>query len=130
VKKNFSVGIGGALGAVCRFGVQHIPIPVPEPYLPFLTMAVNLFGSFLLGFFLIFFIKCLPIHADLRLGITTGFLGGFTTFSTLCKETFFLAGSGNAALCALYAGATVLLGLAAAWFGILCAKRLERRRVA
>lgn len=130
MKKYLAVGFGGAAGAVCRFGVQHIPMPLNPVYLPLFTMLINLSGSFLLGFLIIFFVKCLPVSAKIRLGVTTGFLGGFTTFSTLCKETFFLAASGRILLSALYAGSSVLLGIFAAWLGIFCAKRLERGRAA
>lgn len=130
MKKNMAVAVGGALGTLARFGLQHIPVPLNASFHPLLTMVINVSGSFILGFLMLFFVKLLPVSAELRIGVTTGFLGGYTTFSTLCKETFFLFQSGHVLLSAAYAGASVLLGLLAAWLGIFCAERLERRRFA
>ncbi len=127
MKKYFAVGIGGAAGAIVRHFVQLIPLPFDSVYRPLLTMLVNVSGSFLLGFFIILFVKLVPVTAELRLAVTTGFMGGYTTFSTLCKESVLLLFSGHAIFSALYVAFTVLLGLAAAWLGIHTAKRLERR---
>jgi fluoride exporter len=127
MKKYLSIGIGGALGAIARYSIQKIPLPLPAVYHPLLTMLINISGSFLLGFLLILFVKCLPVKSYIRLGITTGFLGGYTTFSTLCKESVLLCFSNNFLLSAVYVSASVLFGLAAAWLGIFAAKRLERR---
>ena len=127
MKKILSAGVGGAAGAVCRHFVQLIPLPGGEMYRSVLTMAINLSGSFLLGFLVILFVKCLPVRSEVRTGLTTGFLGGYTTFSTLCKDTVFLCFSGRILFSALYLAGSVLFGLAAAWLGILAAKSLERR---
>lgn len=127
MKKVLSAGIGGAAGSICRHFVSLIPLPGGEAYRPLLTMAINLSGSFLLGFLVILFVKCLPMRTEVRIGLTTGFLGGYTTFSTLCKDTVFLGFSGRFLFSAVYLAASVLFGLAAAWLGILAAKRLERR---
>lgn len=127
MKKYLAVGIGGAAGTVARHFIQLIPLPLSTDYRPLLTMLINISGSFLLGFLIILFVKLVPVSAEIRLGITTGFLGGYTTFSTLCKESVLLWSSGNVLLSTAYVALSVLLGLAAAWLGIYCAKRLERR---
>ncbi len=128
MKKYFAVGIGGAAGAITRYLIQQIPFPFNTVYRPLLTLLINVSGSFLLGFLMILFIKLFPVKAEFRLGITTGFLGGYTTFSTLCKDSVLLSFSGHTLLSAIYLAASVLLGIAAAWLGILLAKHLERRR--
>jgi len=130
MKKYLSIGIGGAAGAIARHFIQLVPLPVTAAYRPVLTMLINISGSFLLGFLLILFVKCLPVRADVRLGITTGFLGGYTTFSTLCKDSVLLCFSGHILLSAIYVVASVFFGLVAAWLGILAAKQLERRYAA
>ncbi len=127
MKKYFAVGVGGAAGTVARHLIQLIPLPVGSVYRPLLTILINISGSFILGFLMILFIKLLPVTAEIRLGITTGFLGGYTTFSTLCKDSVLLYLSGHVFFSAAYVAGSVLLGLAAAWLGILSAKRLERR---
>lgn len=127
MKKNLYVGIGGAAGALLRCAIHAIPMPFGPDYQPVLTMLINISGSFLLGFLMVLFVKKLPVSAELRLGITTGVLGGYTTFSTLCKESVMLCFSGKFLLSAIYLAASVILGIAAAWCGILIAKHLERR---
>ena len=126
MKKYLSIGVGGALGAILRYSLQQIPLN--SVYRPLLTMLINLSGSFLLGFLLVLFIKCLPVRPEIRLGATTGFLGGYTTFSTFCKEAVLLSLSGHLFFSAAYAAASVILGFTAAWLGIRTAKRMERRK--
>ena len=127
MKKYFAVGIGGALGTVIRHCIQMIPLNTV--YRPLLTMLINISGSFLLGFLIILFVRLVPVTAEIRLGVTTGCLGGYTTFSTFCKESVLLYLSGHILFSAAYAVFSILLGIAAAWLGIFLAKCLERRRV-
>ena len=130
MKKYIFVGVGGALGALSRCAIAQIPLPLSSTFHPLLTLLINISGSFLLGFLLRLFAKHWIVKPELRLGITTGFLGGYTTFSTMCKETVLLSLSGHTLFAATYIAASLLFGLAAAWFGILVAKRLERRHAA
>jgi CrcB protein len=130
MKKYIFVGIGGALGALSRCAINQIPLPLSSTFHPLLTLLINISGSFLLGFLLRLFAKQWIVKPELRLGITTGFLGGYTTFSTMCKETVLLSLSGHILLAAVYIAASVVFGLAAAWLGILAAKHMERRHAA
>lgn len=72
----------GALGAVARYAISHCP-----PYfgLPMGTIVVNIFGSFALGFATSIFVS-LPVPSWVKIGISTGFLGAFTTFSTFSVD--------------------------------------------
>ena len=130
MKKYIAVGIGGAAGALLRVVVHQIPLPLGSTYRPLLTMLINISGSFFLGFLMILFAKRFLVKPAVRLGVTTGLLGGYTTFSTLCKESVMLCFSGNTLFAAIYVAASVVLGLGAAWVGILAAKRIERRHTA
>jgi CrcB protein len=127
MKKYIFVGVGGALGALLRCTINQITLPVAPTYHPLLTMLINISGSFLLGLLVVLFAKHWIVKPELRIGITTGFLGGYTTFSTLCKETILLWFGGHILFAAVYLVASVLLGLAAAWLGIRTAKLIERR---
>jgi len=62
--------------------------------------------------------------SDIRIGITTGLLGAFTTFSTLCKETAELLGSGDYFSAVSYVTVSAMLGLGAAYFGIVLAREV------
>jgi len=127
MKKYIFIGVGGALGALARCAINQISLPFSQTYHPLLTLLINISGSFLLGFLLRLFAKHWIVKPELRLGITTGFLGGYTTFSTMCKESVLFGLSGHTLFAVVYVAASVVFGLAAAWLGILAAKRLERR---
>jgi len=82
----FAVGFGAFAGAVLRWflGIALNPI---FPTLPFGTLAANLLGGLLMGLAMGVFAQYEALPVALRLAMTTGFLGGLTTFSTFSAET-------------------------------------------
>jgi CrcB protein len=87
--------IGGALGAMLRLAVKNISIGQYQGSFPLNTLIINISGSFVLAFFLTMTLEFFEFDADVRLGISTGFLGAYTTFSTLCRESVLLLAGGN-----------------------------------
>lgn len=85
-----AVLFGGGAGAVSRYLLSRLISEHSTAPIPLGTLAVNLIGSFLIGFFFQAF-KNSTASPALRLLVTTGFLGGFTTFSTFALETITLA---------------------------------------
>ena len=81
-----AIGIGAATGAWLRWGLGMLLNPV-FPTLPLGTLASNLLGGFLMGMALELLMRYAVLPPELRLAITTGFLGGLTTFSTFSAET-------------------------------------------
>lgn len=77
-----SVMIGGGLGSLLRFLISSFG------FLPFATVFINIVGSFILGFLTFFFLDRPEVPPDLRFGLTAGFCGGFTTFSTFSVEVY------------------------------------------
>lgn len=130
MKKTVSVGIGGALGTLFRCALFQLPQPCGAFSHLLMTLLINVTGSFFLGLLAILFIRKIPVSAEMRLAVMTGILGGYTTFSTMCKDAVTLLQSGLVLPAFLYLAFTVLLGLSAAWGGIRIGKRLERRRKA
>lgn len=122
------LGVGGFLGAVARYALGTLFALANTTAFPWGTWTINLLGSFVLGFFLTLSLERLTISAELRLGIATGFLGAFTTFSTFCVETFLLIEGGKAWLAAAYLLSSLVLGLVSAWFGVILARRLSVSR--
>jgi CrcB protein len=91
---------------------------------PYATLSINLLGSFLMGFLFIETLERLTISPELRTGILTGGLGGFTTFSTFEMETLLLVEQGNLGNAALYVLLSVGLGFLGAFGGAYFARNL------
>ena len=81
-----AIGIGAASGAWLRWGLGMVLNPL-FPTLPLGTLTANLLGGYLMGITLQVLIQNTALPPELRLAITTGFLGGLTTFSTFSAET-------------------------------------------
>jgi CrcB protein len=81
-----AIGIGAASGAWLRWGLGILLNPI-FPTLPLGTLAANLLGGFLMGMAMQFLMQHAVLAPEMRLAITTGFLGGLTTFSTFSAET-------------------------------------------
>jgi fluoride exporter len=116
------VAVGGAMGAVARFGVNQA---VGPRSLPWATLLINLTGSFALGVF-VFVATDRGWSPDLSLGVSVGFLGAYTTFSAFTWETFDLGRTDRVLTAALYVGVSVTLGLLAAAAGHHLARSVGR----
>lgn len=117
MKEFIAIFVGGGLGSVCRYAVQlilHLRI-VPYSF-PWATFAVNIFGSFLIGLFYALSAR-FNLSAEMRLLLTTGLCGGFTTFSTFSHDLLALFRSGDWMLAVIYLSLSVLLSLLACLLG-------------
>lgn len=97
------VGVGGAIGAVGRYGVGKL---VETDQFPISTLVVNVIGSFLLG--LVLFSQT---SQTMRLFVGVGICGAFTTFSTFSVDTVRLIEKGEMQTALLYAGSNILLSV-------------------
>lgn len=106
-----ATGCGAFLGACLRYllGVWLNPI---FPDIPFGTLAANLLGGLLMGLVLGAFVQFQSLSPETRLFVTTGFLGGLTTFSTFSGETVTLLLRGQYGWAAVIVGVHVLGTLA------------------
>lgn len=124
MKKYVLIGIGGFLGAISRYSIKNVIIFNPHRAIPLNTLLINISGSFILAFFLTAAFKYLNTSEDIRIGISTGFLGAYTTFSALCKETVMLLNNGSIYPALLYLALSSVLGLGAIFSGVVAAKRI------
>lgn len=109
-----AIAVGGTLGCWARYGMTILMQTIYGRDFPYATLAINVLGCFLMGFLFIETLERLTVSASVRIGILTGFLGGFTTFSTFAMETLLLAEQGEGGKSVLYVGLSLVLGLMAA----------------
>jgi fluoride exporter len=116
--KYLLVGIGGALGSFCRWGISYLW--TIQNGLPFATLTANLLGSFLLAYF---YSRWSSKYEKSYLLIATGFLGSFTTFSTVSIElvTFLLQKQWG--MLFLYMSITSFGGMLFAWLGFVSGRK-------
>ena len=88
------VALGGAFGSVLRYLVASVAVAWLGPAFPWGTLAVNLVGSFLIGLVQSLAMESLVISEEARLFLSTGVMGGLTTYSAFSYETVRLAETG------------------------------------
>ena len=107
------IGLGSFCGGIFRFLLTRF---VQNHFLaafPFGTMVVNIVGCFLIGIFYALFERGNLLNTDLRLFLTGGLCGGFTTFSTFMNENFVLLREQNYLYFMSYTVLSIVLGLTA-----------------
>ncbi|QTD42649.1 fluoride efflux transporter CrcB [Sporosarcina sp. Te-1] len=110
------VGIAGAFGAICRYGLGRFVLPLSIGF-PLGTFTVNIIGSFMMTFLAAGAIQRITSNSSMQTAITTGFIGSFTTFSALSIETVTLIQGGNWQVAFLYIMSSFVGGLGMAAVG-------------
>ena len=110
----FGAGVGGTF----RHGVNLLSARLFGFEFPFGTLAVNIVGSLLMGAFIGYFALKGEAGQHWRLFLTTGILGGFTTFSAFSMDVVALVERGETALAAIYASASLGLSIGALFIGL------------
>ena len=118
-----AIFMGGGLGAICRYAIFLLFQPASMRSFPSGTLAANLIGSLCIGFLWYGFDNSRLLH-EWRLFIFTGFLGGFTTFSTFTRETMQLFKTGAWKTALVYVSVSNSLGIALVFVGYFLAKRI------
>ncbi|MEH7248851.1 fluoride efflux transporter CrcB [Neobacillus niacini] len=114
------VMLGGFLGAVSRFTLgEWIQT---ESGFPLATLSINLFGCFILSWFLTFITLRKSSKPEFTLFIGTGFIGSFTTFSTFSVETVLLFNNGLTVYGVIYIVASIFFGVLLAYIGYKIAR--------
>ena len=120
----FYIGLFGGAGCIARYFTSNLTYLLVGRGLPYGTLVVNVVGSFLLGLVMNMALRSDLFSPELRMGISVGFMGGFTTFSTFSYETFKLLEEGSL----WQAGANILLNVAVclvfAFLGVSLARQL------
>jgi len=115
----FLVGIGGALGAMLRYGAQAAIGSLPNGF-PISTFLINIVGSIAMGVLVGVLAKTTPqFQNEIRLFVAVGIFGGFTTFSSFSLDVITLFERGDFGLGAIYVVGSVILAVTGLWMGLL-----------
>lgn len=117
------VFIGAGLGGACRHGINLAVARWLGVAFPYGTLTVNIVGCFLMGIIAGWWALSLPQSA--RLFLTTGVLGGFTTFSAFSLDVALLWKQGEFGAAVLYATASVALSIAALFLGLVLVRMFQ-----
>lgn len=118
------LGVAGAAGTLSRYALAGWTQRLLGDRLPFGTLAVNVLGCLLLGLIMEGLVATEVLPRALRVPLTVGFFGAFTTFSTFGFETMRYMQASNWTSAALNVAANVVLCLAATWLGIMAGRGL------
>ena len=113
------VGVGGAIGALCRYWLQGWVHDRWGSSFPSGTMIVNISGCFLIGLLMTIFLEHVEIAPTWRLFLVAGILGGYTTFSSYMWESFQLLTLGSIGWGFLYLLGSVVGGFLGLFIGVV-----------
>ncbi len=112
------VGLGGALGAMARYGIGTA-VPAPANGFPLATALINIAGSLAMGVLIGVLAKTTPQYQnEIRLFVAVGIFGGFTTFSSFSLDAITLIERGDFPLATAYIVGSVVLSLAGLYVGL------------
>lgn len=119
-----AIAVGGAAGALLRYGVSVGVAAVLGRGFPFGTLVVNVLGCLAMGVLYIVLLERMALGGEWRAALLVGLLGAFTTFSTFSMETLVLFENGEQLRAFINIAASVVLCLAATWLGVLLGRGL------
>ena len=111
------VGIGGFIGAIIRYLISSYTSKIFLSKIPIGTLLVNVIGGFFIGLIMQISVKTNSISPHMKLFLTTGFLGGLTTFSTFSYETLMLVEGGEFVFATINIILNLFLSLGGVSFG-------------
>jgi fluoride exporter len=118
------VAIGSGIGGAARLLLGNLIQQKMGASFPLGTLLINITGSFVLGFLLRYFLATPHVAPELRALLTTGFCGGYTTFSTFSFETATLIEDGRYERASVYIALSVALSLLGVFAGLTSARQL------
>ncbi len=119
------IAAGGALGSVARYWVGSTIGGRMGTRFPYGTFVINITACIIIGFSLTYLGKRVELSPAWRFFIPIGFIGAYSTFSTYEWETLSTLRAGAFAMAGLYSIGSLILGLAATWFGVVLAESIS-----
>lgn len=118
------VGIAGFFGAIARYALGGFISDRTHGAFPWETLVINVSGAFALGFIFTLLTERFMLNPTVRIALTVGFLGAYTTFSTFAFETMRLAQDGAMLLASINVVASIGAGLLAVYAGTWAGRAL------
>ena len=122
--KLLAIAVGGAFGALLRYGASNGVHNLFGRGFPYGTLFVNVMGSLAMGFLYVILLERSILGDEWRAAIQVGLLGAFTTFSTFSIETMLLLESGEPQKALMNVIASIGLCLLAVWIGIVMGRQI------
>ncbi len=113
------VGVAGFFGAMSRYWLDGWVSRLTGGGFPWGTFVVNVTGCFLVGVLTTVLTERLLPHPSVRIAVTVGFVGAYTTFSTFAYESLRQMQDGAVGMAVANVMASVVVGIAAAWIGVV-----------
>jgi CrcB protein len=124
MRRYICVGVGGILGSLSRYLLSILIGGNILLGFPVNTFIINISGCLFLGFFLTMALEFIEVDSNLRLLITTGFIGSYTTFSTFTNEINTLVYKNSIIIPMLYFASSLVFGVLSIWLGTIAARRI------
>ena len=121
----FVVGSGGFIGTVARFLANEGMKKITSANFPIGTLLVNILGCLIIGIVYGFMERGKLLEPELRLFLTTGLCGGFTTFSAFSVENILMLRNGEFLSVFAYLALSILFGFAATYLGMVSVNWLK-----
>lgn len=118
------VGTGGFIGSVMRYLIQFYIEKGMSSTFPLGTLVANIVGSFIIGVVFALAEKGNLLNAELRIFLTVGFCGGFTTFSAFAYNNFNMIKEHSLGQLLTNIGGSIFLGILAVYFGIILVRAI------
>lgn len=119
ISKLIFIAVGSGLGGICRYFLSKAVNPSFYPNFPWGTFVVNVLGCLFIGIIYGFINKGFNLSENMRLFMTVGFCGGFTTFSTFMHENYLLFTMPQILTVVAYAGLSIIVGLLFVYLGYI-----------
>jgi CrcB protein len=119
-----AIAVGGAIGAILRYGVANGVYRLVGRDFPWGTLVVNVLGSLLMGLLFVLLLDRYALAPALRAGLLIGLLGAFTTFSTFSIETLNLIEQAAYWKAGLNMLVSVFACVGATWIGVIIARQI------